>query len=126
MRSRHRVSLITAVAMAMVLPAMAAPQPWPEAHSGAYLGVQIAPVTAQQASALKLQNSTGALITYVDQDGPACHAGLLENDVVVAYEGSKVDGPSDLQGLIHATPPQKTVTMTVVRGGQRKDVKVTL
>lgn len=126
MRARNRMSLVAAIAAVLVVPAMAAPQPWPEAHSGAYLGVQIAPVTAQQASALKLQNPTGALITYVDQDGPACHAGLLENDVVVAYEGSKVDGPSDLQGLIHATPPQKTVTLTVVRGGQRKEVKVTL
>jgi len=126
MRARNRISLAAAIAAMMVLPATAAPQPWPEAHSGAYLGVQIAPVSAQQASALKLQNPTGALITYVDQDGPACHAGLLENDVVVAYEGSKIEGPADLQGLIHATPPQKTVTLTVVRGGQRKDVKVTL
>ncbi len=108
----------------MVLPAIA--EPWPEAHSGAYLGVSIAPVTAAQVSALKLQNPEGALITYVDQDGPACHAGLLENDVVVAFEGSKVEGPQQLQGLIHVTPPQKTVTLTVVRGGQRKDVKVTL
>jgi len=105
---------------------MATPQPWPEAHSGAYLGVQIAAVTPQQASALKLPETAGALITYVDHDGPACHAGLLENDVVVGFEGSKVDGPQQLQGLIHATPPQKTVTLTVVRGGQRKDVKVTL
>ena len=111
--------------MAMVLPAMAA-QPWPEAHTGSYLGVQIATVTADKASTLKLQDVSGALITYVDHDGPACHAGLLENDVVVAYEGTKVQNPAQLQGLIHATPPQKTVTLTVMRGGERKDVKVTL
>jgi len=73
-----------------------------------------------------LQEPSGAIITYVDQDGPACHAGLMENDVVIAYEGSKVDGPEQLQGLIHATPPQKTVTMTIMRNGQRKDMKVTL
>jgi len=126
MRSRNRVSLIAALAAAMVLPALAEPLPWPEAHSGSYLGVQITQVTSQKASALKLQDPSGALITYVDQDGPACHAGLLENDVVVAFEGSKVDSPAQLQGLIHATPPQKTVTLTVMRGGQRKDVKVTL
>ncbi len=126
MYRRNRVSLIAAVAMAMVLPSMGEPLPWPEAHSGAYLGVQIAPVTSAQLIALKLQGPGGAVITYVDQDGPACHAGLLENDVVVAYEGAKVDNPQQLQGLIHATPPQKTVTLTVMRGGQRKDVKVTL
>ena len=126
MRSPNQLSLVAAMAVAMVLPALADPQPWPEAHSGSYLGVQITEVTPQKASALKLPESSGALITYVDQDGPACHAGLLENDVVVGYEGSKVDGPAQLQGLIHATAPQKTVTLTVMRGGQRKDVKVTL
>jgi serine protease Do len=125
MYRRNRNSLIALVVMAMAAPAVAA-QPWPEAHTGSYLGVQIAAVTAQQASVLKLPEASGAVITYVDQDGPACHAGLLENDVVVAFEGSKVDNPAQLQGLIHATPPQKTVTLTVMRGGQRKDVKVTL
>ncbi len=126
MNKRNTVSLVAVIAMAMVLPAIAVPQPWPEAHSGAYLGVGIAAVNPQQASSLKLSDASGAVITYVDQDGPACHAGLKENDVVVAYEGSKVDNPQQLQGLIHATPPNKTVTMTVLRAGQRKDVKVTL
>jgi serine protease Do len=126
MRTRNRISLLALVTAIMVSTAMAAPQPWPEARSGAYLGIQIAPVTPQQVSALKLQDAAGALITYVDQDGPACHAGLLENDVVVGFEGAKVEGPQQLQALIHTTPPQKTVTLTVVRGGQRKDVKVVL
>ena len=126
MRRRNRISFVAFFAVAMVFPALADPQPWPEAHSGAYLGVQITSVTPQRASALKLPEPAGAIITYVDQDGPACHAGLMENDVVVAYEGSKVEGPEQLQGLIHATPPQKTVTMTIMRNGQRKDMKVTL
>ena len=125
MRSRKISSLVIVLAV-MILPAMADPQPWPEAHSGAYLGVQIASVTPQRASALKLSEPSGAVITYVDQDGPACHAGLMENDVVVAYEGSKVEGPQQLQGLIHATAPEKTVTLTIMRNGQRKDMKVTL
>ena len=129
MRTRNNVSFLACFLVAMVLPAMADPasgQPWPEAHSGSYLGVQITSVTPQRASVLKLQEPSGAIITYVDQDGPACHAGLMENDVVVAYEGSKVDGPEQLQGLIHATPAQKTVTLTIMRNGQRKDMKVTL
>lgn len=129
MRIRSRVSFVALFVAAIILPAMADPasgQPWPEAHSGAYLGVQISAVTPQRASALKLSEPAGAVITYVDQDGPACHAGLMENDVVVAYEGSKVDGPEQLQGLIHATAPQKTVTLTIMRNGMRKEMKVTL
>jgi serine protease Do len=124
MNVQTKYRLAIAIVILMALPAMAVP--WPEAHSGAYLGVGIAAVDAQKASALKLPDATGAVITYVDQDGPARRAGLKENDVVVSYEGSKIQSPDQLQGLIHATPPQKTVTMTVLRAGERKDVKVTL
>jgi serine protease Do len=123
MRTRNAV-LSSIVFLAVVLPAVALP--WPEAHSGAYLGVQMKALTPEGASALKLKDSAGAIITYVDQDGPACHAGLLENDVVVAFNGSKVDGPAQLQGLIHTSPPMKPVTLTIVRNGQRKDVQVML
>ncbi|MGA7460146.1 MAG: hypothetical protein WBW69_07960, partial [Candidatus Korobacteraceae bacterium] len=63
MRTRNRVSLVALFVAAMILPAMADPagQPWPEAHSGAYLGVQITAVTPQRASALKLSESAGAI-----------------------------------------------------------------
>jgi serine protease Do len=126
MRKRNSIFFGALLAIAMALPAMGEPVPWPEAHSGAYLGVQIAEVTPQEASAWKLQDQGGAVITYVDQDGPACHAGLVENDVVIAFNGSKVDSAAQLQGLIHASVPQKPITLTIVHSGQRKDVKVTL
>src|SRR5664279_1890162 len=128
MRTRNTVSLVALFTVAMVLQAMAepVPAPWPEAHSGAYLGVQITAVTPQSASALKLQDPSGAIITYVDQDGPAGRAGLIENDVVVAFDGSKIQDPVQLQSLIHTSPAQKAITLTIVRHGLRKDVKVTL
>ncbi|HUI82670.1 MAG TPA: PDZ domain-containing protein [Candidatus Binatia bacterium] len=124
MRTGNKVPILAFVVAAIILPALA--QPGTEVHSGAYLGVQITNVSPQRASELKLPEASGALITYVDHDGPACHAGLLENDVVVGFDGSKVESPEQLKGLIHASSPQKTVTLTVVRDGQRKDVKVTL
>ena len=101
MRNRNSKSFLAVFAAVTMLTAVAAAAgaPWPEAHSGAYLGVQVTAITQERASALKLQNSTGAVIAYVDQDGPARHAGLQENDVVVAFDGSKVDGPEQLQKL---------------------------
>ncbi len=129
MRNRNSKSFLAVFAAVTMLTAMAAATgapPWPEAHSGAYLGVQVTAVTTERATALKLQAPSGAIIAYVDRDGPACHAGLLENDVVLAFDGAKVDGPEQLQNLIHVTPPQKTITLTIMRSGQRRDVKVTL
>lgn len=128
MRNRNTNSLIALLSAVLLLSAVAqaAGQPWPEAHSGAYLGVQVKEVTSENASALKLTAQTGAVIAYVDQDGPACHAGLMENDVVIAFDGAKVDGPQQLQNMIHVAAPQKTVVLTIVRNGQHKDVKVVL
>jgi len=118
------------LASAMVAPAAAEPASgnpaWPDSHETAYLGVHIDQVTPQQASALKLANSNGAVITDLDRDGPACKAGLKENDVIVGLNGSKIESPEQLGNMIHVTRPGKTVTLTVVRSGETKDVKVTL
>jgi serine protease Do len=99
---------------------------WPEPHSGAYLGVHIEQVSQQTASNLKLSEASGALITYVDQDGPACKAGLKNNDVIVGFNGSKVQNPDQLSDLIHATAAGKSVKLTVLRDSQKKDIDVTL
>src|SRR5271165_3744350 len=129
---KHTMKLgfvITLIAAAAVL-ATAEPGPasagWPDQHPNSYLGVHIDEVTQQTASALKLSDTSGALITYVDQDGPACKAGLKNNDVVVGFNGSKVQSPDQLQDMIHATPAGKTVNLAVVRDGQKKDISVTL
>jgi len=95
-------------------------------HSGGYLGVGIEQVSSQTASSLKLSEAGGALVTYVDQDGPACRAGLRNNDVVVGFNGSKIQTPGQLSELIHATAAGKTVKLTVLRDAQKKDVDVTL
>src|SRR5271166_1065645 len=130
---RRVTTMKLAVVVAFVAAtAFAAAQPkppsasWPEPHSASYLGVHIDQVTPQTASALKLSDTSGALITYVDQDGPACRAGLKNSDVIVGFNGSKIQSPDQLQDVIHATQAGKTVSLTVVRDGQKKDISVTL
>jgi serine protease Do len=122
------VSILLAAAMAA--PAMAEPAPGnpgaPDSHATAYLGVHIDEVSPQQVSTLKLSSADGAVITDLDRDGPACKAGLKENDVVVGFNGAKVESPEQLGSIIRGTAPGKTVMFTVVRGGEKKDVKVTL
>src|SRR5208283_452756 len=123
-----RLGFVVVVIAAATALATAEPGPagWPDPHSASYLGVHIDQVTPQTVSALKLPDTNGALITYVDQDGPACRAGLKNSDVVVGFNGSKVQGPEQLQDMIHATAAGKTVNLTVVRDGQKKDISVTL
>ena len=95
-------------------------------HSAAYLGVQVTSVTQERVASLKLRDTSGAVIVYVDQDGPACRAGFIENDVVVGFNGIKVDSADQLTGMIHSAPANKPVTLTIMRTGQQQNVKVTL
>lgn len=118
-----------AVALTGAISSLAAASPlpgWPDSHSTAYLGVHIEAVTPEQANALKLSGTNGALVTLVDQDGPACRAGLKDKDVIVGFNGSKVDAPEQLGSLIHSTSPGQIVTLTVVRAGQSREMKVAL
>jgi serine protease Do len=118
------------LAAAMAAPAAAEPPSgnpaWPDSQSSAYLGVHIDTIAPQQVSAFRLPDPSGAIITDLDQDGPACRAGLKENDVIVGFDGAKVESPEQLGSMIHATRPGKTAMFTVFRNGEKKDVKVTL
>ena len=127
-RTALHLSLAVALfAAAVTSRAMADPTPgWPDSHSSAYLGVHIEDVTPEQAAALKLNQNNGAVITYVDQDGPACRAGLKSNDVIVGFNGSKVESSEQLGSLIHSTAAGQTITLTIIRSSQSKDMKVAL
>jgi len=127
----HRVSkliicTVLTVGMAWSVPAAVAAPGYPgDSHGGAYLGVMVDNVSPETAASLHLKNG-GAAIANVDQDGPACRAGLKGGDIVVAYNGKPVTGSEQFASLIHGSAPGSTVTMTVIRGGQSKDIKVTL
>ncbi|MGA9565563.1 MAG: PDZ domain-containing protein [Candidatus Korobacteraceae bacterium] len=126
----HKVSkvimfTVLALGAAGVAPAALAAGNPGDSHASAYLGVMVDAVPAATAEALHLKNG-GAFIANVDQDGPACHAGLQSGDVVVAYNGKPVTGSEQFAGLIHDSAAGSTVMMTVIRNGQSKDIKVKL
>jgi serine protease Do len=62
----------------------------------------------------------------VDQDGPACRAGLKNNDVIVGFNSAKVENAEQLGSLIHSTAAGQTITLTIIRSNQNKDMKVAL
>jgi len=118
MRSIGKLVLCMSLAAATAWAAPVGPE------NGSYLGVMVDKVTPETAAALHL--SGGTLISNVDQDGPACQAGLKGGDVVTGFNGKPVTGPEQFAGMIHSNPPGSTVTLTVLRNGHSQDVKVKL
>jgi len=91
-----------------------------------YLGVDIADVTPEQLSALKLKEEHGAEITMVDEDAPAGKAGLREHDVILSLNGTAVESAAQLRRMIKETPPGRVITLGISRDGQPTSIKVQL
>ncbi len=60
----------------------------------------------------------GARITKVIKGGPAYRAGLKPGDVIVAFNGKRVERTLDLPRWIAETPPGSTVELTIIRDGK--------
>ena len=114
-----------AMALGMAGAGFAAPGYPGDPSSGAYLGVMVEKVSPETATALHL-SSGGTAIENVDQDGPACRAGIKGGDIVSAFNGKPVSGPDSLPSMIRASAPGSTVTLTVYRNGKSQDMKVKL
>jgi membrane-associated protease RseP (regulator of RpoE activity) len=92
----------------------------------AYLGVDIADVSAERLGELKLKEEHGAEVTMVDQDAPAGKAGLHEHDVVVSLNGAAVESAAQLRRMIKEMPAGRVVNLGISRDGQPMTIKVQL
>ena len=105
-------------------------QPWvfssEDSGTSSYLGVDIADITKERMSALKLKEEKGVEVTMVDQDAPAGKAGIKEHDVIVSMNGTSVESGAQLRRMIHETPPGRVVTLGLSRDGQSMELKVQL
>jgi S1-C subfamily serine protease len=107
----------------------------------AYIGVSSQALYPQLAEKLGLDTTFGGLLAEVVPGGPAEKAGLkggdkevkfqagqysTGGDVILEVDGQNVVSPDDLARLVATKKPGETVTMTVLRDGEKKQVEVTL
>lgn len=89
-------------------------------NSGSYLGVYIREVTEEDVERLELREERGALVTDVPDEGPAAEAGFQADDVIVSWNGARLESAAQLRRLVGETPAGRSVDLGYVRdGGQR-------
>jgi serine protease Do len=98
---------------------------WGES-SRSYLGIDIQDVTAERVGPLKLKEERGVEVTMVDQDAPAGKAGIKEHDVILEFNGTRVESEEQLRRLIRETPPGRSVTLGISRDGNPLKLNVQL
>ncbi|MBU1702220.1 MAG: DegQ family serine endoprotease [Candidatus Eisenbacteria bacterium] len=90
------------------------------------LGVYIQEITREMSEALELGTLKGALVSQVNENGPADKAGIRERDVIIALDGKPVENMQDLRFRIAGLPPDTRVAVTILRDGEKKTIDVVL
>lgn len=93
---------------------------------GSYLGVYISDITGEDVQRLGLREERGVRITGVAEDGPAQVAGLQEDDVIVTWNGDRIEGEAQLRRILSETPAGRSATLGVIRDGSERSVAVEL
>lgn len=85
-----------------------------------WLGVQIQDVTRELAQSFGMDGPHGALVSRVLPGSPAQAAGLQVGDIIVEFDGNKIDTSSSLPPLVGQTPIEKSVHIAIIRQGTKK------
>lgn len=119
------------VGVGFAIPINTAKQLFPQLETGAqlkavWLGIRGGDVTAALAQENNLTVKEGVLVAEAVQGGPAAKAGLQAEDVITALDGKAVTTLGELQDALSRHQPGDTVTLSIVRGGAKKELKVQL
>ncbi len=88
------------------------------------IGVQISPVSDDVAKAIGLEEAKGAMVSNVEQGGPAADAGIRSGDVILKFDGKDIKHMADLPRIVGGTKPGSRADMEVWRKGKTVKLKV--
>ncbi len=85
--------------------------------SRAYLGIagQVLEVARGALHAHKLTGNRGVMVAHVERQGPAEKAGLIVGDVIVEFDGNRIESIDDLHRFLRSEVIGKEVTLTILR-----------
>ena len=91
-----------------------------------YLGVKLQPLDPELAARLGVKDQNGALVTDVMEGTPAAEAGMKPGDLVIEYNGKKVNDYRTLRLMVSQTKPNTKTTFKVLREGKPRTFSLTL
>jgi S1-C subfamily serine protease len=93
-----------------------------------YLGVGTQPVSLPDALRQRwtLEQQSAVIVVAVQPDSPAAAAGLLIGDVIVSLGGASITDPGELASVLRPDQVGETLTVSVLRGGEPRDVRITV
>jgi len=87
-----------------------------------YIGIE--KLTPQLAEEFGINSTNGALVSRMMRTSEAYEAGIRPGDVIVAFNATPIDDPSQLQRAIADSKIGSTATVKVLRNGRSLEVKL--
>jgi serine protease Do len=91
-----------------------------------WLGVRIQEVTKEIAEVEKLKKTQGALVASVGENSPADKAGVKAGDIILEFDGKKIDTMRKLPKVVANTKVGKSVQLKIWRNKKLITKKLTL
>jgi len=91
-----------------------------------WLGVRIQEVTKEIAEVEKLKKPEGALVASVGENSPADKAGVKAGDIIIEFDGKKIDTMRTLPKVVANTKVGKSVQLKIWRNKKLIIKKLTL
>lgn len=134
--SKNRLRIVSIVAVALVVVLLGLflfprqsedrlpSEPAQETATSIDLGVIYLPVTPGLSAYYELGVDSGVLVTEVISDGLADRAGVQVGDVILSYNGIRLEEGTSLLGMMRACPVGSRVMMEVWRGKNLRTVEL--
>ena len=91
-----------------------------------WLGVRIQEVTKEIAEVEKLKKPEGALVASVGQNSPAQKAGIKAGDIILEFDGKKINTMKKLPNVVASTEVGKSVELKIWRHKKLISKRLTL
>jgi serine protease Do len=92
--------------------------------SRGWLGVSIQPLTPELAKSFGARDTKGVLISDVVADSPASKSGLKSGDVLLEFNGKKMEAPADLQRAVGLSSPNQDAKIKVLRDQSERTLEI--
>ena len=90
------------------------------------IGVQIQPLTQELAQSFGLKSTDGALVSQVENNGPAAKAGLQAGDVILKFNNQAVKSSNELPLIVANVHPGSKVPLLLWRKGKELNLSITV
>jgi serine protease Do len=91
-----------------------------------YIGVQIQDVDQTMAKALGMNDAEGVLVQSVEGNSPAEEADIKAGDVILKFDGQRIDHANQLQTLVASKSPGDKVNAEILHDGKTQEKTITL